>query len=948
MNRKFLQLLPFFALLTFFTHGLSAQTANCQYTIFMADTYGDGWNGGILTVTSGNQTTQFTLATGFADTMTFDVFNGQPLTFSWVAGAFLGEVSYKITDNVGSVVAQAASPAMPPTGTLYSGIGACVTCSAPLNFTVENVWDTYAKLRWAINPASPNPAVAWKVIYGPKGFNLGAGEGDTLTVTTPKITINGLQKKTWYDAYIQQDCDTTGGFSVVSGPISFETYWTKDVGVIGVVSPTSGCDLGQDTVRILLKNFGAAPQSLIHMRFTVNGEDVNISKPDDGVYTDVLGKDSVEVFEFETTFDFSEPGEYVIVAYTKFTGDQDLSNDTFTYYFNNRLLSPYNQNFEKWNGGWTVSSGGTGAASFEFGTPNKPSIPAAASGQNAWVTHLVGTYNPNELSYLESPCFDFSQLTVNPAIAFSIARDIESDYDGAWLEMTVNGGLTWTKIGGINQGINWYNEDITMGTLVGQSWSGNSGGWQTARHTLNGAAGHAEVQLRFVFASETSVQAGGLGIDDVRIFPSFNKDLAGTDVVIESAGEQCGLQNEPVTFTFVNVGAQTQSSFQVAYSVNGGTPVVETVSSAIAPDQIRSYTFNTKFDSRDKISVIKCWTMLSGEFAPANDSATFTIDHRPLPTPFSENFESQMIPQGWITNGFVTNAHGNTSFVLAENLYSFNPESEHILPRYGTIGANDSLSFSYRVVNYSGNGPTILALGTKFELQVSTDCGATYENLNTINSLNHTPTTVMRTRKVSLGAYAGQAIIIRFLGTWTAGDFFFDLDNINLLSCPADMELTATITPASTGQSNGSAIVNVGLGNPPYTYNWSNGATTKTVTNLAAGTYAVTVEDAYGCSDFFEFSIGTTAVQDIDGLTSIALQPNPTAGQATFIAEFSRSIDDAHVQVVNLLGQAVWEAHASNTTSLSERIDLSQVPAGIYLVRLSVDGQVLTKKLMKQ
>jgi Secretion system C-terminal sorting domain len=948
MYRKFLPLLPFFALLTVFTPRLSGQTTTCQYTLIMADTYGDGWNGGILTVKTGNQTTQFTLSIGFADTLTFDVFNGQPLTFTWAAGAFLGEVSYTILDNIGSVVAQATSPLMPPSGTLYSGVGACVTCSAPLNFKVDNVWDTYVKLAWKANPASPNPAVRWKIIYGLQGFNLAAGAGDTVTTSIPKITITGLQKKTWYDAYIQQDCDTIGGFSLVSGPISFETYWTKDVGIIGVVSPTSGCDLGLDTVRILLKNFGAAPQSLINMRYTVNGEEVNISKPDDGVYTNVLGKDSIEVFEFETTYDFSEPGEYVIVAYSKFVGDQDVHNDTFTYYFTNRLLSPYNQNFENWNGGWTVSSAGTGAASFEFGAPDKISIPAAASGQNAWVTNLVDDYNSNELSYLESPCFDFSQLTVNPAISFSIARDMESEYDGAWLEMSVNEGTTWTKIGNINEGLNWYNEEIVMGTGIGTSWSGNSDGWQTARHTLNGVAGQSNVRLRFVFASETTVQAGGLGIDDVRIFPAFNKDLAGTGIVISSETEQCGLENEPVTFTFVNVGAQTQSSFQVAYSVNGGTPVVETVTSSIAPDQIRSYTFSTKFDSRDKVSIIKCWTKLAGESAPANDTATLTIDHLPLPTPFSEDFESLEIPQGWITNGTVTNAHGNTSFVLSENLYSFNPEFEHILPRYGIIGDNDSLSFAYRIVNFSGGNPTVLALGTKFELQVSTDCGETFQTINTINSGNHTPTAMLRTRKFSLADYSGQSIIIRFLGTWTSGDFYFDLDNINLLSCPADMVLSATITNATPGQSNGAATVNVGLGNPPYTYNWSNGSTGATVGNLAIGTYTVTVQDAYGCSDFFEFSVGTSAVQEMESLASVSLNPNPTTGQAIFVAEFNRSVGDVRLQVLNMLGQTVWEAQASNTRLLSERIDLAQAPGGLYLVQLVVDGAVLTKKLVKQ
>ncbi|MBL7825828.1 MAG: T9SS type A sorting domain-containing protein [Saprospiraceae bacterium] len=946
MQRNFLRLFFGALLVAAFVPKTFAQLSTCEYTLILNDTYGDGWNGGTLTVTSGASSMAFTLPTGFTDTVPFLVTNGVSLTFTWVQGSFLGEVGYVILDNVGNVVSQANAPFMPATGTLYTGIGACVTCSSPRNFVLENVWDTYAKLRWNTDPNGPNPAVGYQIIYGLQGFDLAAGEGDTVTTTQTKITLTGLQKKTWYDAYILQDCGVANGFSSVTGPVSFETYWTKDVGISGIVSPNSGCDLGLDTVRVLLKNYGAAPQSLIPLRYTINGEEVPISKPADGFYTGVLGKDSAEVFFFETVFDFSEPGEYTIVAYTKFTGDQDLSNDTFVYRINNRLVTPYTQNFEDWNGGWNSYSE-SGPNSWAFGAPSKTSIPSAASGQNAWVTNLTGPYAANELSYLESPCFDFTELAYDPALSFSIIHQIESGYDGAWLELSTDNGATWTKVGALNEGLNWYNEDVSDGTMAGETWTNTSGGWLTARHFLTGTAGESEVRFRFVFASDPSVNLGGLGIDDVRVFPAFSKDLLGVKVSVASEGLECGLEDDEVSFTFLNGGNLNQDGYQIAYAVNGGTPVIQNVpGTAIIPDEARTITFNATFDSRDALSVIKCWTILNGDFAHGNDTATLVVNYQPKPAPFHEDFESQTVPSDWLVNGFVTNAHGNTSFVLATNLYSFNPEFVHDLPRYGYISANDSISFSYRITNYTGGGPLLLGLNT-FELQVSTDCGETYQTINTINSFNHTPTVNMRTRKVALAQFAGQAVKFRFLGTWSSGDFWFDLDNVNLLSCAADMALSADVVPAAPGQSNGSATVQVGLGNPPFSYEWSNDSTGQTVTGLASGTYTVTVSDAFGCSDVFEFSVGTSAVENIDGLQRFSVQPNPSSGQVQIQVSLQEAASALQIQVLDLLGRPVFEANAGNTGVWNEQLDLSAYPDGIYLLRLTVDGKSAVKKLVK-
>lgn len=57
------------------------------------------------------------------------------------------------------------------------------------------------------------------------------------------------------------------------------------------------------------------------------------------------------------------------------------------------------------------------------------------------------------------------------------------------------------------------------------------------------------------------------------------------------------------------------------------------------------------------------------------------------------------------------------------------------------------------------------------------------------------------------------------------------------------------------GPSNGKIITNVSYGQAPFAYNWSNGATTKDLTNLTAGKYILTITDSAGCIDIDSVSI---------------------------------------------------------------------------------------------
>ncbi|MFK7932930.1 MAG: SprB repeat-containing protein, partial [Saprospiraceae bacterium] len=75
-----------------------------------------------------------------------------------------------------------------------------------------------------------------------------------------------------------------------------------------------------------------------------------------------------------------------------------------------------------------------------------------------------------------------------------------------------------------------------------------------------------------------------------------------------------------------------------------------------------------------------------------------------------------------------------------------------------------------------------------------------------------------------------------------------------------NLVLSTSKNDATCGENNGTATVNITGGTAPFIYQWNdaNNQTTQTATNLAAGTYMVTVSDANGCS-------ATTNVQVLGG-----------------------------------------------------------------------------------
>ena len=107
-------------------------------------------------------------------------------------------------------------------------------------------------------------------------------------------------------------------------------------------------------------------------------------------------------------------------------------------------------------------------------------------------------------------------------------------------------------------------------------------------------------------------------------------------------------------------------------------------------------------------------------------------------------------------------------------------------------------------------------------------------------------------------------------------DWYVTGPGCNSQSSPVTATVTAGVTtgtPAVTnvacnGGTSGSATITPTGGTPSYTYNWSNGQTTATLTGVASGSYTVTVHDAASCSG--------TASATISQPTALNVSVTPT------------------------------------------------------------------------
>lgn len=308
-----------------------------------------------------------------------------------------------------------------------------------------------------------------------------------------------------------------------------------DISATRIISPVNRCGMGSaEQISVELKNLGFLQQSGFPVAYSIDGGPLVTE-----TFTGVLAPGATTTFAFTTRANLSAVGEHVISVLSGLNGDLRTTNDSIsTTIVSIPTIStfPYSQNFESGKAGWTVT--GTNS-SWAFGTPAKSVINSAASGIKSWVTGGLdqSQYPDAENSAVLSPCFDFSSIGF-PVISLKAWWNAEGGYDGAVLQSSIDGGLTWQRVGAVDDSSTWYNNGAIVANPGGQSsgWTGSSndtlpagsGGWVAAGNTLAGLAGRSSVRLRIAFASDGAVRDDGFAFDDILISDGFSAQQTGT------------------------------------------------------------------------------------------------------------------------------------------------------------------------------------------------------------------------------------------------------------------------------------------------------------------------------------------------------------------------------------------------------------------------------------
>ena len=354
------------------------------------------------------------------------------------------------------------------------------------------------------------------------------------------------------------------------------------------------------------------------------------------------------------------------------------------------------------------------------------------------------------------------------------------------------------------------------------------------------------------------------------------------------------------------------SGYKISYSIDGGSPVVETVTTALAGGASVSHTFPAATIAGGPHSLsfdIELTSATELEIVTGNNASAspefLTIDLTPIGATFMEDFEGYadgteiwnntamfgnsdffVINDGMFTgipNALGGYAASNNSF--RHRLYSMNAGDVNEIITYKldlSNSTNTSLMFDYAC------GALKASFTDKLEVYASTDCGATWTNVYSKGGSN-----------LATGPANDQATFYPSATQWKT-------DTVDLSNYNESAELMLKFAIAASGE-----------GNCLY------------LDNISAGGNPLTVEELFNDANFKMF-------------------PNPAANNATLDLTVEET-QNVNIRIYDISGRTVKVLNKTLTTGNNIiNLDTKVLSNGVYFVEISSDTKTSTKRLVIQ